>query len=119
MLCRDTSLFGLNIKENLSPLNLFLAIFSVALKPALLLRDDDDDLFTPTYSPLYISNLADLITMGIPFDYAPDRPEHIDTILNGLDRYNPETTTIFQDYVTQQCEEKSYDCYANLALLKL
>lgn len=57
--------------------------------------------------------------MGIPFDYAPDRPEHIDTILNGLDRYNPETTTVFQDYVTQQCEEKTYDCYANLALLKL
>ncbi|MCJ1465201.1 hypothetical protein MMC07_003817 [Pseudocyphellaria aurata] len=57
--------------------------------------------------------------MGIAFDYAPDRPEHIDTILNGLDRYNPETTTVFQDYVTQQCEDRTYDCYANLALLKL
>ncbi|KAL8808765.1 MAG: hypothetical protein Q9223_003429 [Gallowayella weberi] len=57
--------------------------------------------------------------MGIAFDYAPDRPEHIDAILNGLDRYNPETTTVFQDYVTQQCEDRSYDCYANLALLKL
>ncbi|KAK4999713.1 hypothetical protein LTR66_001309 [Elasticomyces elasticus] len=57
--------------------------------------------------------------MGVPFDYAPDRPEHIDTILNGLDRYNPETTTVFQDYVTQQCEDQKYDCYANLALLKL
>lgn len=57
--------------------------------------------------------------MGIAFDYAPDRPEHIDSILNGLDRYNPETTTVFQDYVTQQCEDRTYDCYANLALLKL
>ncbi|KAF7943258.1 hypothetical protein EAE96_011188 [Botrytis aclada] len=57
--------------------------------------------------------------MGVPFDYAPERPEHIDAILNGLDRYNPETTNIFQEYVTQQCEDKSYDCYANLALLKL
>ncbi|KAL8708797.1 MAG: hypothetical protein Q9220_006358 [cf. Caloplaca sp. 1 TL-2023] len=57
--------------------------------------------------------------MGIAFDYAPERPEHIDTILNGLDRYNPETTTVFQDYVTQQCEDRTYDCYANLALLKL
>ena len=57
--------------------------------------------------------------MGIAFDYAPERPEHIDAILNGLDRYNPETTTVFQDYVTQQCEDRSYDCYANLALLKL
>lgn len=57
--------------------------------------------------------------MGIPFDYVQERPEHIDAILNGLDRYNPETTAVFQDYVTQQCEEKTYDCYANLALLKL
>jgi len=58
-------------------------------------------------------------TMGYPFDYAPDRPEHIDAILNGLDRYNPETTAVFQDYVMQQCENQTYDCYANLALLKL
>ncbi|KAI9822424.1 MAG: hypothetical protein M1827_000143 [Pycnora praestabilis] len=57
--------------------------------------------------------------MGVPFDYAPDRPEHIDNILNGLDRYNPETTGVFQDYVSQQCEDRTYDCYANLALLKL
>ncbi len=57
--------------------------------------------------------------MGVPFDYAPERPEHIEAILNGLDRYNPETTAIFQDYVQQQCDEKTYDSYANLALLKL
>jgi len=57
--------------------------------------------------------------MGVPFDYAPERPEHIDAILNGLDRYNPETTTVFQDYVVSQCENQTYDCYANLALLKL
>ncbi|KAF2084541.1 ARM repeat-containing protein [Saccharata proteae CBS 121410] len=57
--------------------------------------------------------------MGVPFDYAPDRPQHIDDILNGLDRYNPETTAVFQDYVMQQCENQTYDCYANLALLKL
>ena len=57
--------------------------------------------------------------MGIAFDFAQDRPDHINDILNGLDRYNPETTTVFQDYVTQQCEDRTYDCYANLALLKL
>ncbi|TGO68607.1 hypothetical protein BOTNAR_0022g00150 [Botryotinia narcissicola] len=44
--------------------------------------------------------------MGVPFDYAPDRPEHIDAILNGLDRYNPETTNIFQEYVTLQSVQK-------------
>jgi translation initiation factor 3 subunit K len=53
------------------------------------------------------------------FDYAPDRPELISGILNGLNRYNPETVTTFQDYVSAQCEDKTYDCYANLALLKL
>lgn len=57
--------------------------------------------------------------MGVPFDYAADRPEHIEAVLNGLDRYNPETTTVFQDYVQSQCENQTYDCYANLALLKL
>ena len=38
---------------------------------------------------------------------------------HGLDRYNPETTPVFQDYVAQQCENQTYDAYANLALLKL
>jgi len=57
--------------------------------------------------------------MGQAFDYAPERPEHIDAILNGLDRYNPETTAVFQEYVAQQCENQTYDAYANLALLKL
>ncbi|KAF2219899.1 armadillo-type protein [Elsinoe ampelina] len=57
--------------------------------------------------------------MGNAFDSVPERPEHIDAILNGLDRYNPETTGTFQDYVQQQCDNQTYDCYANLALLKL
>ena len=62
---------------------------------------------------------ASIVTMNLPFDYCADRPEHIETILNGLDRYNPETTAVFQDYVQQQCDDQTYDCYANLALLKL
>ncbi|KAI9728328.1 MAG: hypothetical protein M1828_003728 [Chrysothrix sp. TS-e1954] len=57
--------------------------------------------------------------MGVAFDEAPERPENIDIILNGLDRYNPESTVPLQEYVTQQCETQTYDCYANLALLKL
>ena len=57
--------------------------------------------------------------MGIAFDYAPDRPQYISDILAGLERYNPETTATFQEYVSQQCEDRTYDCYANLALLKL
>ncbi|KAH7394010.1 eukaryotic translation initiation factor 3 subunit K [Phaeosphaeria sp. MPI-PUGE-AT-0046c] len=57
--------------------------------------------------------------MGAPYDFAPERPDHIQQILDGLDRYNPETTGVFQDYVMQQCESQTYDGYANLALLKL
>ncbi|TGZ83330.1 ARM repeat-containing protein [Ascodesmis nigricans] len=55
-------------------------------------------------------------TTPIPLD---SRPEHIENILGGLDRYNPETVSVFQDYVQYQCENKTYDCLANLALLKL
>jgi hypothetical protein len=62
---------------------------------------------------------ASTTTMGAAYDFAPERPEHIQQILDGLDRYNPETTGVFQDYVMQQCESQTYDCYANLALLKL
>ena len=59
-------------------------------------------------------------TMGVvAFDKCETRPAHIEAILGGLDRYNPETTTVFQDYVSHQCEERTFDCYANLALLKL
>lgn len=57
--------------------------------------------------------------MVYSFDKCSERPEHIENILNGLDRYNPETTTTFQEYVQLQCEEKFFDCYACLALLKL
>jgi translation initiation factor 3 subunit K len=57
--------------------------------------------------------------MGIPFDYSQERPDNIETILNGLDRYNPETTGVFEAYVELQCSDKSYDAYANIALLKL
>jgi translation initiation factor 3 subunit K len=69
---------------------------------------------TPPPSHIQANN-----TMGAPFDFAAERPDHIEQILNGLDRYNPETTAVFQDYVMQQCENQTYDCYANLALLKL
>lgn len=62
---------------------------------------------------------ADVATMPYAFDKCPERPANIEQILNGLDRYNPETTTVFQEYVQQQCEEKFFDCYACLALLKL
>lgn len=70
-------------------------------------------------TPAYPSTNLSIGNMGVAFDAAPDRPENIDAILNGLDRYNPETTGVFQEYVAQQCADQTYDAYANLALLKL
>lgn len=57
--------------------------------------------------------------MSQAFDRCKERPAHIEEILNGLNRYNPETTTTFQEYVNLQCEEKFLDVYACLALMKL
>ena len=53
------------------------------------------------------------------FDRCKERPAAIEEILSGLNRYNPETTTTFQEYVNSQCELKFFDVYGCLALLKL
>lgn len=66
-----------------------------------------------------ILNFEPALEMLPAFDKCDTRPAHIDAVLNGLDRYNPETTTVFQDYVAQQCEDRTFDVYATLALLKL
>lgn len=86
---------------------------SVANAPFVALSEFDQACNTNS------SSLIHTTTMGAPFDFAPERPDHMQQILDGLDRYNPETTGVFQDYVMQQCENQTYDCYANLALLKL
>ncbi len=48
-----------------------------------------------------------------------ERPEQISTIINGLERYNPEAVGNLEAYLTQQCEERFCDCNANRTLLKL
>ena len=70
---------------------------------------------------LQIKPFLDFLGLNMPpaFDKCKERPQQIEQILNGLDRYNPETTTTFQEYVAQQCEEKFFDVYSSLALLKL
>ncbi|KAK9325143.1 armadillo-type protein [Lipomyces orientalis] len=47
------------------------------------------------------------------------RSAEIEEILTTLSRYNPETTTVLQEYVATQCATGHYDLMANLALLKL
>jgi len=50
----------------------------------------------------------------------PDsRPEVIDQLVNGVDRYNPSNVGLLEDYVYDQARDGTYDCMANLACLKL
>jgi translation initiation factor 3 subunit K len=48
-----------------------------------------------------------------------ERPAEISTIINGLDRYNPEAVPVLEDYLRQQCEQRYCDGNANRTLLKL
>jgi len=43
----------------------------------------------------------------------------IDTLLQGIERYNPNNIPILEEYVQYQVEERHYNLDANLALLKL
>jgi translation initiation factor 3 subunit K len=47
------------------------------------------------------------------------RPEHIEQLISGVDRYNPQNLTVLTEYLEQQMQNGEYDCLANLAILKL
>ncbi|KZS93126.1 ARM repeat-containing protein [Sistotremastrum niveocremeum HHB9708] len=47
------------------------------------------------------------------------RPELIDELVSGVDRYNPANGGILEDYLYHQIRSQEYDCLANLAILKL
>lgn len=109
------------VEGNLAPSLVALAgSLQVPLRPNVDAKSQG--ILLPSFSTTYTLQPPPALfktTVMVAFDDAADRPEHIDTILNGLDRYNPETTATFQEYVAQQCENQTYDAYANLALLKL
>lgn len=48
-----------------------------------------------------------------------DRPQNIQTLIDSVERYNPENVPVLEDYLSQQCSNDTYDLEANLALLKL
>lgn len=48
-----------------------------------------------------------------------ERPDYISSIINGLERYNPEAVGNLETYLQEQCEQKFTDCNANRTLLKL
>ncbi|KAJ8520897.1 hypothetical protein ONZ45_g2341 [Pleurotus djamor] len=49
----------------------------------------------------------------------PERPELIEALVSGVDRYNPSNVGILEDYLYHQIRSQEYDCLANLAILKL
>ncbi|KAF7784462.1 hypothetical protein Agabi119p4_627 [Agaricus bisporus var. burnettii] len=49
----------------------------------------------------------------------PSRPELIENLVSGVDRYNPNNVSILEDYLYHQIRHEEYDCLANLAILKL
>ncbi|KLO16985.1 ARM repeat-containing protein [Schizopora paradoxa] len=47
------------------------------------------------------------------------RPDEIENLVSGVDRYNPSNVSILEDYLYHQTRSNEYDCFANLAILKL
>ncbi|KZW02703.1 ARM repeat-containing protein [Exidia glandulosa HHB12029] len=47
------------------------------------------------------------------------RPEAIDALVSGVDRYNPQNISVLEDYLYHQIRHREYDAFANLAVLKL
>ncbi|CAO1636328.1 unnamed protein product [Parajaminaea phylloscopi] len=48
------------------------------------------------------------------------RPEKIDSLISGVDRYNPHNLPLLQEYLEDQLKDKyEWDCMAALAILKL
>ncbi|KAI7855217.1 armadillo-type protein [Circinella umbellata] len=48
-----------------------------------------------------------------------ERPQTIQTMIDGVERYNPENTEVLEEYLAGQCKNGEYDLVANLVLLKL
>ncbi|EJT97830.1 ARM repeat-containing protein [Dacryopinax primogenitus] len=57
--------------------------------------------------------------MAATWIHPASRPTEIDTLVEGVDRYNPANVQYLEDYMYQQTRERGYDCLANLAILKL
>ena len=51
--------------------------------------------------------------------FPPSRPEIIQSLIDGVDRYNPDNVSILEEYLATQLQNEEYDLMANLAILKL
>ncbi|CAO3573257.1 unnamed protein product [Mortierella alpina] len=48
-----------------------------------------------------------------------NRSEVIQSLIDGVDRYNPDNVSILEEYLASQCTSRECDAMANLAILKL
>lgn len=66
------------------------------------------------------SKASELIAAGEGLDAPPQfRPENITALIESVDRYNPESLEVLEEYLAQQCSDGTFDCLADLAILKL
>ncbi|KAI7869575.1 armadillo-type protein [Spinellus fusiger] len=47
------------------------------------------------------------------------RPQAIQSLIDGVERYNPGNINVLEEYLNAQCKNGEYDLMANLAVLKL
>ena len=77
--------------------------------------------FTKMPSPMTSNPKAEELIAPVEGLDAPpaSRPENITTLIESVDRYNPDSLEILEAYLEQQCSEGTFDCLADLAILKL
>lgn len=62
---------------------------------------------------------TDIAIPATEWSQPSSRPPHIEQLISGVDRYNPQNLTVLNEYLAHQLETGEYDCLANLAILKL
>jgi translation initiation factor 3 subunit K len=66
------------------------------------------------------SKAEELIAPVEGLDVPPKcRPQPITDLIESVNRYNPESLEVLEDYLALQCSEGTFDCLADLAILKL
>ena len=60
--------------------------------------------------------VAPVSSLDVPPSF---RPENITALIESVNRYNPESLEVLEEYLTQQCADGTFDCLADLAILKL
>lgn len=80
-------------------------------------------LVPPPYQPAsqtFFSLLPRPISITMSRYNPSTRPEHIDSLIQGVDRYNPHNLPLLHEYIEDQFKgEYDWDCMAALAVLKL